>query len=81
MAMTIEIHLMRRFKRLALAIGLTLVGAGAFAQDAPLPASGVSYPEPTQAAARLRPDRIRPRPQRCRRPAATAAAKSVPISR
>jgi len=44
--MTNELHLTRRLKRLALAIGLTLVSAGAFAQDAPPPASGVSYPEP-----------------------------------
>jgi hypothetical protein len=54
MAMTIELHLTGRLKRLALAIGLTLASAGAYAQDAP-PASGVSYPAPTldpgQAAA------------------------------
>jgi hypothetical protein len=50
MAMTNELHLTGRLKRLALAIGLTLASASAFAQDAPPPASGVSYPEPTQSA-------------------------------
>src|SRR4051812_28248524 len=54
MAMTNELHLTRRLKRLALAIGLTLAGtcasAGAVAQDAPPPASGVSYPEPGAGA-------------------------------
>src|SRR6185369_16217120 len=47
MAMTNELPLTRRLGRLALAIGLTLASAGAFAQDAPPPASGVSYPAPT----------------------------------
>src|SRR4051812_5554708 len=51
MAMRNEIHLTRRLRRFALAIGLTLVSAGAFAQDAPPPASGVSYPEPASGAA------------------------------
>ena len=46
-----ELHLTRRLKRLALAIGLTLASASAFAQDAPPPASGVSYPEPALGAA------------------------------
>src|SRR5258706_12709203 len=50
MAMTNELHLTRRLKRLALAIGLTLASAAAFAQDAPPPASGVSYPAPAQDA-------------------------------
>ena len=50
--MTNELHLTRRLRRLALAFGLALASAGAFAQDAPPPpASGVSYPEPAQAAA------------------------------
>ena len=51
--MTDELHLTRRLRRLALAIGLTLASAGAFAQDAPPPpppASGVSYPAPSQDA-------------------------------
>jgi uncharacterized protein (PEP-CTERM system associated) len=51
MAMTNELHLTRRLRRLALAIGLTLASAGAFAQDAPPPASGVSYPAPAEGAA------------------------------
>jgi uncharacterized protein (PEP-CTERM system associated) len=51
MAMTNELHLTRRLGRLALAIGLTLAGAGAFAQDAPPPASGVSYPAPAEGTA------------------------------
>jgi hypothetical protein len=50
MAMTNELHLTRRLKRLALAIGLTLASAAAFAQDAPPPASGVSYPAPASDA-------------------------------
>src|SRR4051812_47781984 len=50
MAMTNELHLTRRLKRLALAIGLTLASAGAYAQEAPPPASGVSYPEPAADA-------------------------------
>jgi hypothetical protein len=53
-AMTNELYLRRRLKRLALAIGLTLAtcvaSAGAFAQDAPPPASGVSYPAPAEGA-------------------------------
>src|SRR4051812_14901071 len=51
MAMTNELHLTRRLGRLALAIGLSLAGAGAFAQDAPPPAAGVSYPAPAEGAA------------------------------
>ena len=49
--MTNELHLTRRLGRLALAIGLGLASAAAFAQEAPPPASGVSYPAPTQDAA------------------------------
>ncbi|MBV9881889.1 MAG: hypothetical protein JO276_02670 [Sphingomonadaceae bacterium] len=46
-----ELHLARRLRRLALAVGLTLAGASAFAQDAPPPpASGVSYPAPSEPA-------------------------------
>jgi uncharacterized protein (PEP-CTERM system associated) len=51
MAMNDELNLTRRVKRLALAIGLTLASASAFAQDAPPPASGVSYPEPALGSA------------------------------
>lgn len=43
------LHLTQRLTRFALAIGLTLAGANAFAQDAP-PPSGVSYPEPAAGA-------------------------------
>src|SRR4051812_27457030 len=51
MAMNDQLNLTRRLKRLALAIGLTLASASAFAQEAPPPASGVSYPEPDRGAA------------------------------
>ena len=44
--MTNELHLTRRLRRLALAIGLTLTGASALAQSAPPPQSGVSYHAP-----------------------------------
>jgi hypothetical protein len=51
MAMTNELHLTRRLRRLALALGLTLASAAAFAQEAPPPASGVSYSAPADAPA------------------------------
>jgi uncharacterized protein (PEP-CTERM system associated) len=65
MAMTNELHLTRRITRLALAIGLTLASAAAFAQDAspPPPASGVSYPEPSANAGQaVAPDAAAPAP-------------------
>ncbi len=50
--MTNELHLTRRLRHCALAIGLTVAGASAFAQDVPPPPpSGVSYPAPSQDTA------------------------------
>jgi uncharacterized protein (PEP-CTERM system associated) len=52
MAMTNELHLTRCLKRLTLAIGLTLAGASAHAQDAPAaaPQAGTSYGAPAPEA-------------------------------